>query len=642
MLLTPPAPRRWTWLLLLPVLVGLHQAAEGIPIDRHNLAMQADGSAQAANELLLREEFGEQDTLVCAFRHRSNRNLTSEDRSRLNDLAAALRQEPGVHSVGERLDPRPDVAVLRLALEPDSDAIAISEAARKQSPPQLLCVSGGMPFVEQSIAEAVAKDRARVVPAIAASLFLLLALWLRSVRVAVAALAPAAMTLAFVGALRAWAGKRLDPIAVLVDPVLLTVSVAAAVHLVMTYRTMRSEGATPAAAASLSRRDLIRPATLATFTTMLGFWSLCFNRIPAVAEFGAWSAFGVGVAHALTAWMLPGLMVALDVPPPALRAGFDHRSFDVGLRRHRRAILWTASFTAVLAVLALRDARVDNDPLHILPDDHPCRVQMAELTELLGGADSFGLLIEKSTARMGAERVLPFVAAIASLAPASGPAGPALMSATGSVLAPILLTTSGSDARTNLFDEVDDRAAALGLNGIAPSGAAVRIARNSTQLVRGQLMGIAMTCVLLWITLLVSLRSLRLACIGILPNVLPCLWLYGGLAAIDEPISVASAMIGSVMLGLVVDNTIHFLHRYREGIGSSAARVTHAISRTALPMMASSLVLAIGLGAGLVGGMRSTHEFAVLAAATIVLALIGDAIVLPALLLRSQRPGEAA
>jgi predicted RND superfamily exporter protein len=58
--------------------------------------------------------------------------------------------------------------------------------------------------------------------------------------------------------------------------------------------------------------------------------------------------------------------------------------------------------------------------------------------------------------------------------------------------------------------------------------------------------------------------------------------------------------------------------------------------------MASSLVLAIGLGAGLVGGMRSTHEFAALAAATILLALIGDAFVLPALLLRSQRHSETA
>jgi predicted RND superfamily exporter protein len=627
---------------LLPVLAALHQAASGITIDRHNTAMQADGSAVEANEPMLREEFGEQDVLVCAFRNRANRNLTNEDRSRITELAAALRQEPGVQSVGPRLDPRPDCAVLRLGLAPDADAIAICESARKQSPPQLLCVSGGMPFVEQSIAEAVAEDRARVVPAIAASLFLLLAIWFRSIRVAVAALAPAALTLAFIGALRAWAGKRLDPIAVLVDPVLLTVAVAAAVHLVMAYRTARGEGAQANEAARLSRQDLIRPATLATFTTMLGFWSLCFNRIPAVAEFGAWSAFGVGVAHALTVWMLPSLLVALDVQPAANLASAAHRTFDVGLRRHRRAILWSASFSAVLAMLALRDARIDNDPLHILPSDHPCRQQMAELTELLGGADSFGLLIAKSAARMGADRVLPFVAAVASMAPASGPAGPALMSASGAVLAPILLATSGSDARTNLFAEVDARAAALGFEGIAPSGAAVRIARNSTQLVQGQLMGIALTCVLLWITLLVSLRSFRLAFVGILPNALPCLWLYGGLAAIDEPITVASAMIGSVMLGLVVDNTIHFLHRYREGGGSAVARVGHALSKTAAPMMASSLVLAIGLGAGLVGGMRSTHEFAALAAATIVLALIGDAIVLPALLLRAQRASEAA
>jgi len=103
-------------------------------------------------------------------------------------------------------------------------------------------------------------------------------------------------------------------------------------------------------------------------------------------------------------------------------------------------------------------------------------------------------------------------------------------------------------------------------------------------------------------------------------------------------VSVASAMIGSVMLGLVVDNTIHVLHRYSKAKGSNLQRVESALADTAMPMIVSSAVLALGLGAGVTGGMQSTHAFAALAATTVGLAFLGDAVVLPALLLsRNQK-----
>ena len=127
-----------------------------------------------------------------------------------------------------------------------------------------------------------------------------------------------------------------------------------------------------------------------------------------------------------------------------------------------------------------------------------------------------------------------------------------------------------------------------------------------------------------------------MAILGMIPNVLPCLLLYGALAMLDRPLGVANAMIGSVMLGLVVDNTIHFLHHFRHANGTAVARVQHALEHIASPMLGSSLVLAIGFGVGMFGGMESTHEFAALAAATIGLALLCDAVLLPALLLLSS------
>ena len=148
--------------------------------------------------------------------------------------------------------------------------------------------------------------------------------------------------------------------------------------------------------------------------------------------------------------------------------------------------------------------------------------------------------------------------------------------------------------------------------------------------------------VMLSLTLWGALRSFRMAMLGMIPNVLPCLLLYGTLAMFDRPLGVANAMIGSVMLGLIVDNTIHFLHHFRHGSGNGVARVQHAIERIASPMIGSSIVLVIGFGAGLLGGMESTHEFAILAAATIGLALVGDGVLLPALLLSTTRHGEGA
>ena len=340
--------------------------------------------------------------------------------------------------------------------------------------------------------------------------------------------------------------------------------------------------------------------------------------------------------------MLPALL--RDWPGRASSAttiAFSPHGYVAWLRRNRRMTLAFTLASALVATHALTNAKVDNDPLTVLPTDDPRREQVDELAKILGGNDAFALLVDGSVSRGGPERTLLFAAAAASTAPAVGPAAPAALGRGGVVMAPLLLSPSGSRARVALFDAIEDRAAALDLGGIRLAGCSVQIARDSERLVRGQFVGIAATCGVLGICLALWLRSLRLAALGLVPNVLPCLWLYGGLSAAEQPVSVASAMIGSVMLGLVVDNTIHVVHRYSKATGSNIQRVEAALADTAMPMTVSSAVLALGLGAGVTGGMQSTHEFAALAAATVGLAFLSDAVVLPALLLSRNQKATA-
>jgi len=118
--------------------------------------------------------------------------------------------------------------------------------------------------------------------------------------------------------------------------------------------------------------------------------------------------------------------------------------------------------------------------------------------------------------------------------------------------------------------------------------------------------------------------------------VLPCVVLQGALALADRPLSVATAMIATVLLGLIVDDTIHFLHGYRAERRAGHARASaleRSLEHSGRAIVVTSAVLTVGFAAGLAGRLATTIEFAALCSLTIVLALACDLVLLPAMLL---------
>ncbi len=632
---------RWLWWLLLPALVWMQFVASSLPIDRHHRAMRAPASPEADAAADLRAAFGDQDPILLVFQGSQGLPLGPAQLRALNHHVAALQAEPGVQAVGRPASPRPDVVAFPVTVAESCDAQAITEVAKLDLPDGITCLVGGLPLVEQAIAQAIATDRAHVVPLLAVVLFVVLAALFRSLTQALCGLAPAVTAILLIGAMRVISGAALNPITILIDPVLLTVGVAAAVHVIATFRRIRASGASPRDAAVATRVDILRPASLATLTTMLGFASLAFQPIPAVSEFGCWAAFGTGVAHALVLLSLPRLLADWAPAAAAVRPAATASNYVAALQKNRRLILLACSASTVIAAAALTRSKVDNDPMSVLPADHLQRRQLTAMANLLGGGDRFCLLVNQAPS-IGRERLMLFCADVATTWPATGLAGKPLLGEKGAALVPVLLSPSGSNDRCKLFDAIAAKSAALGIEGIRPAGTSVQIARDSQRLVHGQLLGLGATCVMLAIALGVALRSARAGLLGMIPNLLPCLWLYGGIALLDRPLTVANAMIGSVMLGLVVDNTIHLMHRFSEHSGKTPSRLVFALDVTLAPMLISSAVLAAGLGAGVFGAMQSTKDFAILAATTIVLALFGVAVLLPTMMLRGKASETSA
>jgi hypothetical protein len=284
--------------------------------------------------------------------------------------------------------------------------------------------------------------------------------------------------------------------------------------------------------------------------------------------------------------------------------------------------------------------RVDNDPLRVLPEQHPFRRDTAALVSEIGGSDTFDLLVPAGSVLAEPAGVGMLAAFVLTQPGVAGPAGPALRSDDGAWLARFVLAPGGSTAREQLFADIETRAAALGAPQVRATGASVQVARDSGRLIRSVLRGSLSSLLVLFVLFWLAFRSAYYAWLAMIPNVLPCIVVYAALGLGGRPLSFATAMISSVMLGLIVDDTIHLLHRFRElrAEGAEAlAAVERVFEQCGRAEMITSVVLAVGFSVGLFGQLTTTVEFCGLAAATIAVAFASDAILLPAILVEPRR-----
>ena len=143
--------------------------------------------------------------------------------------------------------------------------------------------------------------------------------------------------------------------------------------------------------------------------------------------------------------------------------------------------------------------------------------------------------------------------------------------------------------------------------------------------------------------LIIVLRSFWLGLIAMLPNLFPIVVFFGGLGWLNWPVDLALAMTASVALGIAVDDTTHFLIRFRE-FGGSAANVLppiqKAISQCGPAMLQTTAIGSAGLLVYGYSEMVVVKNFSLAITGMLVLALLADIFMLPALLLLRTKKSE--
>ncbi len=123
--------------------------------------------------------------------------------------------------------------------------------------------------------------------------------------------------------------------------------------------------------------------------------------------------------------------------------------------------------------------------------------------------------------------------------------------------------------------------------------------------------------------------------ISMIPNIFPIIIVFGAMGLMDIAVDIGSMMTASVAMGVAVDDTIHFLNWYRKGLANGVSRLDSirlAYRRVATAMTQTTLIGGFGLSAFALSTFTPTQRFGVLMLFMLAAALIGDLILLPAIL----------
>ncbi|HBP16517.1 MAG TPA: hypothetical protein DEA08_01825, partial [Planctomycetes bacterium] len=167
-----------------------------------------------------------------------------------------------------------------------------------------------------------------------------------------------------------------------------------------------------------------------------------------------------------------------------------------------------------------------------------------------------------------------------------------------------------------------------------PTGTSIVFSESAQAIVDGQIKSFFFAYVLITVVLSVFLRSLRLGLISAIPNVAPIAALLGVMGYLGIPFNSFNSMVASIALGIAVDDTIHVLAGFQRSARELPLReaVAATIGREGTALISTSAVLFCGFGFLLLATFVPTTEFGLLTAVAIAVALLGDLVILPALL----------
>jgi hypothetical protein len=170
---------------------------------------------------------------------------------------------------------------------------------------------------------------------------------------------------------------------------------------------------------------------------------------------------------------------------------------------------------------------------------------------------------------------------------------------------------------------------------------AVMFAHIGQRNIRSMLTGTTVALVLISLVLVIALRSLKIGLVSLIPNLAPAAMAFGLWGVLVGEVGLALSVVTGMTLGIVVDDTVHFLSKYlrarREQHLDSPDAVRYAFSTVGMALGVTSVVLIFGFLVLTLSPFRMNADMGLLTAVTIAFALAADFLFLPPLLMKVDK-----
>ena len=537
-------------------------------------------------------------------------------------------------------------------------------------------------------------DLAFMLPTVAGLMAIIAFFSFRSPRGVAIPMATILLALFWTLGLMAWTDVPINLVTTTVPTLLLTVGFAYSVHVIADYNKALARPAEEVDAAggpaAWALRHVSLPVLLTCLTTIVGFLSLTISDFPAVREFGLVSVFGVAATTALTLTFAPALLQQLGAPKRAPRAeapapsAFDALAARVGAFsvRHRRGFMIGAALLTALTLWGVAQIRVDTHLITNFAPDHPVRVHFDAISRDLEGArplsvvlkggeegaflqpenlralDELKVWLEAQPEIGGASAFSDYVMLLNRAFHDDDPAqlgipdDPNLIqqyllfgetddledyvaSNYQNTLIKVRSNTETTHEIAGLLSRIEERMQKLpiGLEG-GTTGNTVVLAQSIDSIARGQVESLSVAAVFIYVMLSVLFASPKMGFYGLVPNILPVLAFFGVLGLTGVPLNATTGLIACVVLGVAVDDTIHFMTRFnleaRERADEKQGALA-ALASVARPVTITTIGLVLGFLVFTVGDLRNQTEFGALSAVVLAFAWAVDISFTPAL-----------
>jgi len=583
------------------------------------------------------------------------------------------------------------------ALDETAQAVAAARGLAdsiKAEHPGMEIYMTGMVMLNNSFQEQSQHDAMTLVPAMFGVIVLVSWVLLRSVSGTFSTLAVIVMSLISALGLAGWLGIALTPPSASAPTMIMTLAVADSIHILVAMLAKRAAGARKRDAIVEAVSINLQPVFLTSLTTAIGFLSLNFSDAPPFRDLGNITAMGVTAAFFLSVFFMPALMSVLPLRRRAVAAsqsGYMGRLAELVIRKHR-PLLW-ASLAAVVAFAAFVPTNDLNDEFVNYFDESVAfrtdtdfvmdnLIGIYQVEHSLGAGESGGVSnpaylakLDEFTDWYRAQQGVVHVSSLSTtmkrlnknlhgddpawyripaerelaaqyllLYEMSLPYGLDLNNQINIDKSSTRFTVSTTNMSSVELIELsargerwlrDNAPAYMYATAVSPG---LMFAHVSKRNISSMLLGTMLAFGLISITLGVSLKSWRVGLLSLVPNLVPAAVGFGIWALWDGTVNLGLSVVTAMTLGIVVDDTVHFLTKYlrarRDGGLNPRDSVRYAFSTVGTALVVTSVILAAGFIVLAQSSFALNAQMGQLTAIVIFVALFADLLLLPPLLIR--------